>query len=188
MRFYLAGQFTRHDIYTGSLQILPLTFHPPTVSSLFPPSSPSPFFLSLFLFLPFQLGASRDTSLLPFLLFANRVLLPPSLLFFFFIPLSPTCSTGRMHRERRAFAALERAQIRVRRNTNCSDRRSHIFSTAPEACRGRRSTRNEIETRGPLGRRARDRKGDQRWWWRWRGKREKKKRETFCFDRLMTNA
>jgi len=87
----------------------------------------------------------------------NRVLLPPS---FLFIPLLPTYSTSRMYRERRAFAALEWVQIRVRRNTNCSDRRSHIFSTAPEACRGRRSTRNEIVTRRPPGRRARDRKGD----------------------------
>lgn len=157
MRFYLAGQFTRHDIYTGSLQILPLTFHPPTVS-FYPHISHS--FLLPFPFLLFDLGAYLAILASPPLpSLANRVLLPPFLLF---ISLSPTCCTGRMHRERRAFAALERAQIRVRRNTNCSDRRSHIFSTAPEACRGRRSTRNEIETRGPPGRRARDRKGDQR--------------------------
>lgn len=176
-RAVLSGRSIHAARYIHRIASDPTTYFPSSdrlLLSLYLPFSSPPFSFLSFPFSPFRARrVSRDTSLLPFLL--SRTV--SSYLRIFFLSLfPPTCSTGRMHRERRAFAALERAQIRVRRNTNCSDRRSHIFSTAPEACRGRRSTRIEIETRGPPGRRARDRKGDQRWRWQWWEK-ERKRRE-----------
>lgn len=53
VRFYLAGQFTRHDIHTGPLQILPLASHRqrPT-SSILPLLSPLSFF-RVFIFFSF---------------------------------------------------------------------------------------------------------------------------------------
>lgn len=185
LRAVLSGRSIHAAQYIHRIASDPTTYFPS--SDHLPLFLHLPFSSSPFSFLPLSFSpsrarrVSRDTSPPSLSSLANRALLLPFLLFLF-----RRCSAGRMHRERRAFAALERAQIRVRRNTNCSDRRSHIFSTAPEACRGRRSTRNEIETRGPPGAsRERPEGGSNGGSSGGAGER---KRETFCFDRLMTNA
>lgn len=86
-------------------------------SPLFPPSSPSPFFLSLFLFLPFELGASRDTSLLPFLL--SRTVSSYLRLSFFFLFLfrrhvpRAECTAKDAHSPRSSEPRLESGEILI---------------------------------------------------------------------------
>lgn len=65
VRFYLAGQFTRHDIHTGPLQILPLASHRSTIffySLSIPLISPS-LFLPSFFFTSYLFAVSCSFSL-----------------------------------------------------------------------------------------------------------------------------